>query len=183
MGRSRSTEPGPGVPRGLSFRTEARPSDAAAVREIVASTGFFSEEEIDLAVGLADERIRDGAERSGYHFVFAERAGRVVGYLCFGPIPATRGSFDLYWIAVRDDCRGRGFGQALLRAGEREMARLGARKVYIETSSRPQYQPTRAFYEAHGYRRECILADYYGPDDGKVIYSGTISSTETARPH
>jgi hypothetical protein len=50
------------------------------------------------------------------------------------------------------------------------MAEHGARRVYADTSSRLQYKPTRAFYLACGYVREAILADFYAPDDGKVIF-------------
>jgi hypothetical protein len=42
--------------------------------------------------------------------------------------------------------------------------------VYIETSSRPPYAPTRAFYERCGYELEVVLKEFYGPGDGKAIY-------------
>jgi hypothetical protein len=42
--------------------------------------------------------------------------------------------------------------------------------VYAETSSRPQYEPTRSFYRACGYRLEARLEDFYAPGDGKVIF-------------
>ena len=32
--------------------------------------------------------------------------------------------------------------------------RAGGRRIYVETSSRGQYEPTRAFYERYGYRRK-----------------------------
>jgi hypothetical protein len=50
------------------------------------------------------------------------------------------------------------------------MAQRGARRIYADTSSRPQYEPTRRFYEACGYRREAFLADFYAPGDGKIIF-------------
>ena len=50
------------------------------------------------------------------------------------------------------------------------MAARGARRVYVDTSSRSQYEPTRAFYLACGYAREAFLADFYAPGDGKVIF-------------
>ena len=35
----------------------------------------------------------------------------MIGYVCYGPIACTVGSFDLYWIAVdRRRARGRGSG-------------------------------------------------------------------------
>jgi hypothetical protein len=53
---------------------------------------------------------------------------------------------------------------------ERLMAERGARRVYADTSSRPQYEATRAFYLACGYVQEALLADFYAPGDGKVIF-------------
>ncbi|MBN2294174.1 MAG: hypothetical protein JXM70_17235, partial [Pirellulales bacterium] len=54
----------------MVFRTEAVPQDRRRVREIAASTGFFSPEEIEIAVELIDERLSKGPA-SGYEFVFA----------------------------------------------------------------------------------------------------------------
>lgn len=153
----------------LTFRQEVLQSDAQHVRELTTSTGFFMDAEIDVAVELVEERLSKG-ESSGYYFVFAEQGGRVVGYTCFGPIPCTMASFDLYWIAVHDSCRGQGIGKALMRKSEECIAAMGGTRVYIETSFRAQYVPTRQFYFACGYQEAAVLADFYAPGDGKVIY-------------
>ena len=151
------------------MRTEVRQSDAAAVRDIVASTGFFSPAEIEIAVELIEDRIAK-LERSDYHFIFAEAGGRAIGYACYGEIAGTVGSYDLYWIAVHHDHRGRGFGKSLMEQSEILMAARGGRRVYVETSSRAQYEPTRQFYLKCGYAIDATLADFYAPGDGKVIF-------------
>jgi ribosomal protein S18 acetylase RimI-like enzyme len=153
----------------IRIRDAVVPADAHAVREIVASTGFFSPAEIAVAVELVDDRLSRG-DKSDYHFVFAEWAGRVIGYACFGPIACTVGSFDIYWVAVHQEHRGGGVGRTLLAAGEARIAAAGGRRAYVETSSREQYAPTRAFYERCGYVRAAELPDFYAPGDGKVIY-------------
>ena len=168
-------EPSPNTE--LRFRRELVPGDPAAVRDIVASTGFFNAEEVAIAAELAEESLRDGAERSGYHFILADLARpaglRTAGYACFGPIPAAAGSFDLYWVAVHADLRGRGLGRRLMAESGRAVAALGGRKIWIETASRPQYDPTRGFYESLGCRKEGVLEDFYAAGDSKVIYSIT----------
>ncbi|MBN1836928.1 MAG: GNAT family N-acetyltransferase [Spirochaetales bacterium] len=161
-----------GVPGGWSFRDTVLGGDVAAVRDIVESSGFFSQAEIQLAAELVQERLERG-EASGYHFLFAEppeTPGRPEGYTCFGVIPCTEVSYDLYWIAVRGGGRGRGVGTVLLRQTEERIRRLGGRRIYVETSSRPQYEPTRLFYASRGYRVETVLEDFYAPGDGKVIF-------------
>ncbi|MBN2243983.1 MAG: GNAT family N-acetyltransferase [Acidobacteria bacterium] len=136
---------------------------------IVESSGFFNREEIEVAAELVAERLSKG-EKSGYFFIFAEMDGRAVGYTCFGPISGTLYSFDFYWIAVRDDFRGRKIGQGLLSKTEDAIGSMNGRRIYVETSSRDLYAPTRAFYVKNGYRLEAALKDFYAPGDSKYIY-------------
>ena len=132
------------------------------------STGVFSPGEIQIAVELADERLAKG-EASGYYFVFAEEDGQVRGYACYGPIALTVGSYDLYWIAVAKSTQGSGLGRTLLERSEQLIREVGGRRVYIETSTRPPYAPTRAFY-VRGDALEVVLEDFYAVGDGKAIY-------------
>jgi len=158
----------------IYYRDDITPADVGNVRRIVESSGFFSDEEIEIAVELVQERLAKGI-KSGYYFLFAEEGGNVVGYTCFGPIAGTKSSYDLYWIAVHNDFRGAGIGKELLAATEREIARQGGQRIYIETSSREKYEPTRAFYRNRGYQEEALLKDFYSPGDGKVIYVKEVS--------
>ena len=153
----------------LNFRDEPRAADLARVREIVDATGFFSGEEASVAVELLDDRLARGPA-SDYRFLFGETESRVVGYAAYGRIALTRGSWDLYWIAVDPAAQGGGVGRALLRESERRIALAGGERVYVETSSRAQYDPTRRFYERCGYHVAATLPDFYAPGDGKVIF-------------
>ncbi len=163
----------------LTFREDVRPSDRQAVREIVHSTGFFHDHEIDVAVELVDERLAKG-EPSGYYFIFAENSGETVGYTCYGEIACTKGSFDLYWIAVSNSQRGLGVGKKLLERSEKDIARRGGRKVYIETSLKGQYASTRHFYLRCGYTEAARLKDFYAESDDKVIYEKTLTPATTS---
>jgi ribosomal protein S18 acetylase RimI-like enzyme len=156
------------------YRDEPRLADRERVREIVETTGFFSEEECRVAVELLDDRLANGPA-SDFAFLFAEQDGRVVGYSCYGRIALTRASYDLYWIAVDPAAQGLGVGRELLDESERRVAAEGGERVYVETSSRAQYLPTRAFYERCGYRIAATLEDFYAPGDGKVIFVKRVS--------
>lgn len=160
----------------MTFRYEVTPADRQTVRAIVESTGFFSAAEIDVAVELVDERLAKG-EPSGYHFVLLEAAGQTLGFACYGPIPATAASFDLYWIVTHNARQGAGIGRRLLAESERLIQAAGGRRVYVDTSSRPQYTPTRAFYEHNGYQCAAVLDDFYAPGDGKVIYLKVLADS------
>lgn len=153
----------------IQWRTQVCSADSAAVRRVAAATGFFSTEEVDVAVELVDERLAQGAA-SGYEFVLADIDDELAGYTCFGPIPATAASYDLYWIMVDPRHQGRGLGRMLLERSEAAIHEAGGRRVYIETSSRAQYEPTRGFYLRTGYTQAALLDDFYAPGDGKLIY-------------
>jgi ribosomal protein S18 acetylase RimI-like enzyme len=155
--------------KGISYRDKPIPSDVDSILNIVKSSGFFSTEEVEMAVELVQENLSKG-ESSGYCFLLVEFNERVVGYSCYGPIPCTKESYDLYWIAVLHDFRSRGIGRDLLERTEKKIGKMGGRRIYVDTSSRDQYEPTRSFYRANGYEQEGVLKDFYSPGDDKIIY-------------
>ena len=159
---------------GIKYRREVQPQDAERIRRLVEITGYFSADEIEVAVELVNEHLMKGAAASGYHFIFAERYGHLAGYTCYGPVPATASSYDLYWIAVHPDFRRRGLGKMMLEETERIIRRSGGTRIYVDTSMRVQYASTRAFYEHCGYRLESALEDFYAPGEAKAIYRKSI---------
>ena len=156
------------------IREVVGPGDFHAVRALVESTGYFRADEIDIAVELVEERLARGAA-SGYEFVFAEIGATLVGYACYGPIPCTIASFDLYWIAVDPRCQRNGIGRALMAAVESRVADLGGERIFIDTSGKDQYAKTRAFYERNGFHCEARLRDFYSPGDDRVIYAKALA--------
>jgi ribosomal protein S18 acetylase RimI-like enzyme len=157
------------------LRSEVVPGDPDTIEKIVRSTGFFREDEILVAVELAEERLQKGAA-SGYEFLFVEIAGKAVAYSCYGLIPCTLHSFDLYWIAAHKDYMNQGIGTCLLRETEQAIFRSGGTGIYVETSSKEQYAPTRAFYEKNQYLLKCRFEDFYAPGDHKVVYVKTVQA-------
>jgi ribosomal protein S18 acetylase RimI-like enzyme len=153
----------------ISFRTQVLPLDPSAVAAIVKSTGFFSEEENAIAEELVEITLRQ-PQADEYLFIFADLAERVIGYSCYGRIPLTKSSYDMYWIAVDNEFRRAGLGKELLRRTEQGIVSHGGTQAYLDTSGREQYIPTRKFYEAAGYTAEAVLRDFYAPNDDKVIY-------------
>ena len=157
------------------FRREVQPDDTNTIRCLVAATGYFSPAEVEVAEELVRERLNKGVD-SGYEFVFAVRAEwPVVGYACFGEIPCTVGSFDLYWIAVDPANQRQGIGARLVAETERTIRQSGGRHIYIETSGRSSYASTRLFYERCGYDRIAEMCDFYAPGDSKLIYRKVLA--------
>jgi acetoin utilization deacetylase AcuC-like enzyme/GNAT superfamily N-acetyltransferase len=160
---------------GITLRHEVEENDRERIRRLIDITGFFSPSEVNVAVELVEERLAKGLE-SGYHFIIAEHYGRFIGYCCYGPIPCTISSYDLYWIAIHPDFQGRGMGQKLMKETERLIKAAGGFRLYAETSKRIQYSSTRAFYENCGYHLEAVLENFYGPGEGKAIYCKTLET-------
>ena len=161
------------------------PRDRARVAELLVSTAAFSRDEIDVAVQLFDATVRaDGvagandAQPADYEFTGAFEDERLIGYACAGPTPATEGTFDLYWLAVDAAAQGRGIGTTLVRAVERELRDRGARMLLVETSSRPDYSNTRAFYARCGYTEAARIRDFYAPADDRIMLTTRLTPRE-----
>lgn len=158
----------------MRIRRTVLASDRPAIESILRATGFFNDQEIAVAMELVDDRIANGAS-SHYRFLIAEGDDSPLAYGCWGPIPGTVTSADFYWLAVRPDLQGQGVGRRMVEEVERWAADEGRGRLYIETATRPQYAPTRAFYLSCGYRLAAELEDYYAPGDGKAIYIKLLS--------
>jgi GNAT superfamily N-acetyltransferase len=153
----------------LTFRTTPEKNDIQLITDMIVSTGFFYDHEVEVAVELIAERLAKG-ESSGYHFVFAEVDCVTVAYSCYGHIEMTKSCFDLYWLVTHNDFRGKGIGKKLLEATYTEAKKLGCTIIIAETSGREHYAPTQAFYISAGYTLEATIRDYYDKGDDKLIY-------------
>ena len=148
----------------IILRHDVRTEDPQTVRAIVESTGVFHGYEIDIAKGAA----------SGYEFVFAEEEGESLGYACFGRVPLTVSTFDLYWIATSRRAQGRGVATLLIADVEQLVRASDGDQIFIETSGRDIYLPARTFYQRAGYQRIVEFPDFYAPGDGKVVFSRRV---------
>lgn len=148
-------------------------ADRGRIEEITRAVGVFHDEEIPVALEVFDGAVAGSPD---YLALGAEVDGRLAGWICWGPTPCTVGTWDLYWMAVDPALHGAGVGTALVGAMEQRLAGA-ARLVVVETAGRPDYAPTRAFYEAKGYRRTAVVPDFYAPGDDQVIYTKRLAGS------
>ena len=140
------------------------------IADIVAATGMFRADEIDVALEVFDSYCN--APGKDYWAVGAySKPDMIAGFAFYGPTPCTVGTWDLYWIVVHPSFQGSGIGRGLLERAERHMHSAGARMCVIETSSRDDYSMTRRFYLACGYQEVARIADFYGVGDDRVTYA------------
>ena len=149
----------------------------ARLEELTRATGRFREEEVATAVELLEEHL---AGDDDYRFAGAFDGDNLVGYACWGPTPGTEGPCDRYWIVVDPERPGAGVGTLLLGEVEGRLMAEGRRLVVVETSSRADYAPTRAFYENRGYTRAATIPGYYAPGDDLVVYTKDLTDGELA---
>ncbi|HZL77037.1 MAG TPA: GNAT family N-acetyltransferase [Bacteroidales bacterium] len=140
------------------------------VEEILRSTDFFYDFEIDTALEIADETIAKGMEKSGYYWLKVIDEDGVVAFANYGKNAFSTHSWELYWIAVHDNSRHKKLGSALLKAIEDDVRKQGGKILWIETSGRPKYAATEAYYQRNGYELAASLKEFYGPGDPKQVY-------------
>jgi len=146
------------------------PEHRARVREIVEATGLFREEEVEIALEVYESAAL--APGTDYTPLGAfDEEGNLLGFACYGPTPCTVGTWDLYWIAVDPNAYRQGVGRKLAAMTEQRIASEGGRLIVAETSSRADYDPTRAFYEALDYHVAARVPDFYAPHDDLVVYT------------
>ncbi|HEU4647558.1 MAG TPA: N-acetyltransferase [Gemmatimonadales bacterium] len=151
-------------------------ADRGRIEAITRAVGVFHPEEVPVALEVFDgavagspDYIALGAEVDG-----GSAGAMLAGWICWGPTPCTRGTFDLYWMAVDPALHGAGVGTALLTAME-ERLRGVARLIVVETAGRDDYAPTRGFYEARGYQPTARIPDFYAPGDDLVVYTKALA--------
>jgi ribosomal protein S18 acetylase RimI-like enzyme len=148
---------------------ELRAGDLPELERILVATEAFTAAEVTVAMELLEIVINQPEQRD-YEVAVAEALGKVAGYVLFGQVAATIGSFDLYWIAVDPAAQGTGVGQRLMEHVEEEARKRGGRMVCLETSSQGGYNRTRSFYEKAGYLLESRIRDFYKPGDDRLTY-------------
>jgi GNAT superfamily N-acetyltransferase len=114
------------------------------------------------------------------NYVLVERgSGTVLGVS--GHVPdqyKTPGVYWLSWTYVHEKHRRRGYGSALLQYTIEQVKAMGARKLYIDTSSDIKYNPAIRLYQRFGFQIEASLADYYGHSEDYVILGITVSEPD-----
>jgi GNAT superfamily N-acetyltransferase len=155
----------------MSVITAPKFEEQEALVALSEATGFFNAAEVQIVREMLSSYFEDPASEEYIWIVYRESEDApALGFACYGPAALAVGTYDLYWIAVAREIQGKKIGSLLLNFVEEDLAKRGARQLYVETSDKPQYASTRAFYERRAYTLAAHFRDYFAPGDGKVVY-------------
>ncbi|MBY0420804.1 MAG: GNAT family N-acetyltransferase [Parvularculaceae bacterium] len=107
---------------------------------------------------------------SPHVWLTAHEGMRVVGFAYCEPERMTEGAYNLLAIAVDPDRQGRRVGQGLVSIIEQHLRDRAGRILLVETSSLPEYERTRTFYDKLGFTREATIRDFYKKGESKVVF-------------
>jgi ribosomal protein S18 acetylase RimI-like enzyme len=145
------------------------PEDSETLIGLAAETGVFKPLEIQaLREVLHDYFVANQA--LGHLSVTLEQNGEILGFAYYAPVAMTDRSRSLYWIAVKKHTQARGLGSKLLKYVEDDVKAKNGRMLLIDTSSLPNYGPTRKFYLKHQYEIGSEFPDFYADGDNLIVF-------------
>jgi len=145
-------------------------SDYAAVKEIITGIPEFSPLDQAIAIELLDWAVSHPKSAEYQFLVSVDENKKHIGFVCFGPTPLTKGTYDLYWIGVHPFFGRKKIGKRLVTAMEKRIKSKGGRLVIIETSSAPIYQKACRFYLLQGYLLQEKIPDFYQPGEDRLTF-------------
>lgn len=154
----------------LSFRNNLTLQDPDNIRVIAQSTGFFDEKDTELSADIAQSILEDG-EDEDHKFIFADDDDKTIAFACFGMVPESEASYELYWLSTLNEYRGQGVGKEVIAKLLNDIKNAGGRKLFLKTCGNEKYEPTRKFYERCGFKLEAVLKEYYDENEDCYIYS------------
>ncbi|GCE45676.1 ribosomal protein S18 acetylase RimI-like enzyme [Thermosporothrix hazakensis] len=164
---------------GSTVRRAAGSAEQASCLTIALSLpDFFTREAVEGAMRL---------DLARHETFVAEREGQIVGFLV-----ARRKSqalAEILWLAVSEAFQRQGIGSMLMMTFLASCRRQGVRLIEVKTlaplANGDNYQPTRAFYEAHHFECLEIIDPFPGwmPGNPCAIYVRTVDMPQQEARH
>lgn len=146
--------------------------DLDAVKTFIVDAAVFKDYEVQDVLKSMEHYARypDSDELLTYVYVIDNE---VIGFISFG-LGLGQKTYEVYWICVSPMHQGKGVGSSLLKYAEEYVQKSRGRIIFIETSSKKEYERARLLYERMGYSMSAVVRDYFDDGDDKIVYSKTI---------
>ena len=92
------------------------------------------------------------------------------------PERMTEGTYNLYLIAISKNFQGKGMGAEMMAYIEILLKEKGVRILLVETSSLPEFELTRKFYDKLDYKREAVIREFYQEGEDKIVFWKKLTS-------
>jgi len=121
---------------------------------------------------LLDDMISDylnNDSSTDFWFTTIENGNPIsIGYCA--PEKLTKGTYNLYAIAVSKNQQGNGVGKQMMQYIESQLRDIGHRILIVETSGKPEFELTREFYIKCQYTKQAVIPEFYEKGDDKVVF-------------
>ncbi len=145
------------------------PSDLTKLKVILDQVGLFPAEMLD---DMIDPFFSD--TNSDVYWHTYEHCGEPIALLFCEKERITESTWNILAIAVKPTFQSQGIGELMMKNIEQALRTNNQSTLIVETSSLPEYERTRKFYDRIGYDREAVIRDFYSPGDNKVVFWKTL---------
>jgi ribosomal protein S18 acetylase RimI-like enzyme len=145
--------------------------DIQELKNVIHSTELFPSELLDEMV----QSFLDG-QNTQEVWITKEIDNKPIAVAFYAPEKVTDRTYNVYLIAIHKDFQGRGIGSELMTYIEETLQRQGGRILIVETSSLPNFEQTRKFYDKLKYQREAVIRDFYQEGEDKIVFWKKLNS-------
>lgn len=112
------------------------------------------------------KQIQNRLDKGHEIFFGYKQNNELIGYVTLKPFFPGHKHCEVYWLAVKKKCQGRGLGTKLMKFIERYAKKNCFRKICLYTGQNMKL--TRKFYEKIGYKLVNEFPGYYGYPTGNT---------------
>lgn len=139
--------------------------DIETLKEVIDSSELFPSELLD---DMISDYFTNPASQDIWFTALENNTPVSIGYCA--PERLTKGTYNLYAIAVHKDYQGKGIGRVMMNYLENMLCAEGNRILIVETSGKSEFALTRKFYRHCNYVEQATVPEFYDENDDKVIF-------------
>jgi len=125
-------------------------------------------QEFKEKIWFSKKFLKETMETPGYYYGAFEK-NKLVGTILVKKLD--RPKLWIYFLAVEENCRGRGIGSKLLKKIEKHCSKYYP-MIFVDTEPHPR--KTNEFYLKNGFKKIAKIKDWFGIGQGGVIYSKQV---------
>lgn len=144
-------------------------ADFDAIIELAVSSGLFDADQTEFLATMLRSPADDDV------WFTDEESGVPVAVAFVAPEKMTRGTWNLYWIAVAPSHQRKGRGKSILDHVLTWLADQGQRLLIVETAGIEEFDYVRKFYADNGFDSEARIRDFYEKGVDKVVFRKSLT--------